>query len=78
MIAANLTITEPRKQQIEFTVPIGTTYEQLVIRSEDNNIHHVSDLKGRTLSVRPNTSFWNYCQRPPKTTRGCHDRSPSG
>jgi membrane-bound lytic murein transglycosylase F len=62
MIAANLTITEPRKQQIEFTVPIGSAFEQLVIRSEENDIHSVSDLKGRILSVRPNTSFWNTAQ----------------
>ncbi|MCF6236687.1 MAG: transporter substrate-binding domain-containing protein [Gammaproteobacteria bacterium] len=58
-IAANLTITKPRKERIDFTVPLAHVKEQLVYRVTDHSpIDNVSQIVGRTIAVRKSTSFW--------------------
>ncbi len=57
LIAANLTITQNRKQKIAFTVPVGQSREQLVSHSEDKSIKKKSDLKNRIISVQKHTSY---------------------
>ena len=58
LIAANLTITESRKELIDFTVPLAHVKEQLVYRATDPPMDNVSQIVGRTVAVRKSTSFW--------------------
>ncbi|MEO2053729.1 MAG: transporter substrate-binding domain-containing protein [Nitrospira sp.] len=57
LIAANLTVTQSRKQHIAFTVPIDHSREQLISHAKDQSIKRPSDLKNRTVSVQKNTSY---------------------
>ena len=56
-IAANLTVTERRRGQVEFTVPVAIVREQLVTRADDERIRDVEDLAGRTVAVHRSSSF---------------------
>jgi membrane-bound lytic murein transglycosylase F len=56
LIAANMRITEQRKEKISFTVPVLFSREQVIARRDDT-IKQLSQLKGRTLSVSPGTSY---------------------
>jgi membrane-bound lytic murein transglycosylase F len=57
VIAANLTITKSRKQEISFTVPIDHSREQLIAHIDDSSIKKKSDLMNRSIAVQKNTSF---------------------
>lgn len=61
LIVANFTVTEERKQQLAFTVPVATIREQLVTRSDDQ-IKELGDLVGREIAVQKSTSFWGTVQ----------------
>jgi membrane-bound lytic murein transglycosylase F len=56
LIAANITITESRKNKVSFTVPIDTVREKLVVRIGDE-IRTPADLVGREVAVRERSSF---------------------
>lgn len=56
LIAANMTVTDKRRQRIDFSVPLTHVREQLIVASE-SEIEKEQDLEGRTLSVNPGTSF---------------------
>ncbi|MDH5232231.1 MAG: transporter substrate-binding domain-containing protein [Gammaproteobacteria bacterium] len=58
IIAANLTITEKRKKQINFTVPVETVDEQLVVRSNEK-ITRKAQLSGRTIAVHRSSAFYD-------------------
>ena len=62
LIAANFTVTDERKQQLAFTVPIATVKEQLVTRADDQ-IKELGDLVGREIAVQKSTSFWGTAQK---------------
>ena len=57
LIAANLTITQGRKEKIAFTVPVDHSREQLITHTEERSIVKISDLKNRTVAVQRNTSY---------------------
>ena len=57
IIAANLTVTEARKNLISFTHPLDYSREQLVARADEKKIRKLSDLSGRTVGVQEGTSF---------------------
>jgi membrane-bound lytic murein transglycosylase F len=57
-IAGNLTVTDERKERVEFTVPVAIVREQLVTRIDDETIESSKDLEGRTVAVRRSSSFW--------------------
>lgn len=59
---ANLTITENRKQDIDFTVPVNYSYEKIIARADDTSLNRLEDLRGRTLFVPMGTSFWETAQ----------------
>jgi len=61
LAAANLTITESRKQQAAFSVPVTIVTEQLITRTGDN-IKSVKELQGRTVAVQKGSSFWETMQ----------------
>lgn len=57
LIAANLTVTEDRKEKILFSVPVAIVKEQIVTRAGDN-VNSPSDLVGRRIAVQESSSFW--------------------
>lgn len=57
IIAANLTITDGRKKNIAFTVPVGQSREQLVSQLNAKKINRLSDLKNKTIAVVATTSY---------------------
>jgi len=59
---ANLTITKSREQQVEFTVPVNYSYEQIITRADDRSLNSLEDLRERTLYVPMGTSFWETAQ----------------
>lgn len=59
LIAANLTVTEARKERIAFSVPVDHVVEQLVVSSRNRSIEGPSDLVGRTVLVERGSSFWD-------------------
>ena len=56
LIAANLTITDERKQHIGFSVPINHARQQIVTRGDDTGIRDINSLKNRTIAVRRGTT----------------------
>ncbi len=57
IVAANLTITKERKEQVAFSVPVTIVTEQLVARSDDN-IKSVKELQGRNVALLKASSYW--------------------
>ena len=59
LVAANLTVTDARKETVAFTVPIAHVREQVVTRADDPHPPKgPKDLSGRTIAVRRASSFW--------------------
>ena len=59
LIAANMTMTEERKAQVAFTVPLAHVREQVVTRAADPKTPAApKDLAGRRIAVRKASSFW--------------------
>lgn len=56
LIAANLTITQSRKEHVSFTVPLTHSRERLVTRIDDNTPNRKS-LNGRSIAFQTGTSF---------------------
>lgn len=61
LVAADVTVTEPRKQMVAFTVPAYRTREHLVVRKGDR-IESFDDLAGREITLRERSSFWRVVQ----------------
>lgn len=57
IVAANLTITGERKEQVAFSVPVTIVTEQLVVRSDDK-IKTVKELQGRNVALLQSSSYW--------------------
>lgn len=55
--AANLTATDDRRKQVEFSVPVSFVREQVVTRHSDVGIGEAADLVGRRVAVRRSSSF---------------------
>lgn len=58
IIAANLTITERRRQAIGFSVPLTTVRQQVLVAAGRDDIVRVEDLAGRRVMVEQGSSFW--------------------
>jgi membrane-bound lytic murein transglycosylase F len=58
VIAANLTVTDERRERIAFSRPLAMVREQVVLRDNTAPIRSASDLVGRTVVVRRSSSFW--------------------
>jgi len=57
IVAANLTITEDRKERVAFSVPVTIVTEQLVVRADDN-IKSAKELQGRNVALLKASSYW--------------------
>ena len=58
MIAANLTITESRRERIAFSVPLTNVRQQVLVSQDRDDIDGIADLQGRRVMVSPGSSFW--------------------
>ena len=65
-IAADITVTESRKEKVAFTVPAHRTREHIVVRAGER-IDSMSDLAGREIAIREQSSFWHIVQRARRT-----------
>ena len=66
LVAADITVTESRKEKVSFTVPAHRTREHIVVRAGDR-IDSMSDLEGREIAIREQSSFWHIVQRARRT-----------
>ena len=58
IVAAAMTITEERGKQAAFTWPYNEVDELVVVRADEDSIASLQDLAGRTVHVRPSSSFY--------------------
>lgn len=58
LIAANLTITEKRREKIAFSVPLTTVRQQVLVAQDEEGIRTIGDLAGRRVMVDRGSSFW--------------------
>ena len=65
-IAADMTVTEQRKEKVAFTVPAHRTREHIVVRKGDR-VESLSDLAGREIAVRERSSFLHAVQEARRT-----------
>lgn len=64
LIAASLTVTPERQSQgVAFSRPYNQVSEILVTRSGDDDLQGPQDLAGRTVVVRPSSSYWESLQK---------------
>ncbi len=63
VIAANLTITEDRRRQIAFSVPLTTVRQQVLVAASQDAIAAPADLVGRRVMVEQGSSFWERLDR---------------
>ena len=61
-VAADITVTEPRRGMVDFTVPVHRMREHIVVRRGDR-IESLGDLAGREIAIRERSSFWHIAQR---------------
>ena len=61
LIAADITVTEQRKEKVAFTVPAHRTREHIVVRKGDR-VESLGDLAGREITIRERSSFWHAVQ----------------
>jgi membrane-bound lytic murein transglycosylase F len=59
LIVANLTVTDARRKQIGFSVPLAHVREKVLVRRDDDSITQVADLNGKTVMVSPSSTFWD-------------------
>ena len=62
LVAADVTVTQARKEKVAFTVPAHRTREHIVVRAGDR-VESMDDLAGRELVIREQSSFWQVVQR---------------
>ena len=62
IIVANLTVTNKRKKQISFAVPLTQVHEQVLVRADQEGISKKRDLASYRVMADPNASFWQSLQ----------------
>ncbi len=61
IIVANMTITPERAKSVQFSDPVGSGVRELVVTSKDvGPITDLDALAGRTLSLRPSSSYFEH------------------
>ena len=73
LIAADVTITGPRKAKVAFTVPAHRTREHIVVRKGDR-VESFRDLVGRKITIREQSSFWHALQHARRVHPGIEVR----
>jgi len=57
LIMASLTVTNRRRKQVAFSVPLEMIREQLVTRTNDSGLEKPEQLSGRRVAVRPSSAY---------------------
>ncbi len=58
-IAASLTITKPRLEQINFSIPYLSVQQRLIYHTDSQKIERIEELAGKTIHIRRGTSYHN-------------------
>lgn len=58
VVAAGLTATDERKAQFAFATPYNKVSELLVVNAKTKGVESLSDLKGKTVTVRKSSSYY--------------------
>jgi membrane-bound lytic murein transglycosylase F len=58
IIAANLTVTDARRERVDFSLPIDHVHEVVLVAESNDDIQSIEDLAGRDVMVDRATSFW--------------------
>lgn len=58
VIAANLTVTDRRRELIDFSVPLTTVRQQVLVASGNPAISNAGDLVGKRVMLDRSSSFW--------------------
>lgn len=58
VIAANLTVTDGRRESIGFSVPLTTVHQQVLVAQDCTDVQATKDLDGKRIMVDPHSSFW--------------------
>jgi len=74
IIAANLTITDTRKEQIQFTVPLAHSIERIVSRIDDKKVTTLKSLNGRTIAFHKKSSYQETIENLKKKQTGIKTR----
>ncbi len=70
IVAANLTITPERLEQVDFSTPVMSDVSEIVVSgSASPPLASLEDLAGRELHLRPSSSYWPSVQRLNETFR---------
>jgi membrane-bound lytic murein transglycosylase F len=72
LIAANLTVTEGRRERVDFSLPIDHVQEVVLVAAENEDIQSIEDLEGRSVMVDRATSFWDSLSALRETHPGIH------
>lgn len=56
IVAAGLTITDERKQSVDFSDPYADATQLIIIKEDNTNINTADDLKGKTIGVQLGTT----------------------
>ncbi|KGY12408.1 amino acid ABC transporter substrate-binding protein [Vibrio tubiashii] len=63
LIVANLTITEPRKEQIDFSAPVLTNIQELLVTHHSiNPLTSLKQLSGKEIWIRASSSYFESLQ----------------
>ncbi|MCJ8274880.1 MAG: membrane-bound lytic murein transglycosylase MltF, partial [Psychrosphaera sp.] len=62
VIAAGLSRTAARQKELQFSFRYNRVSEQLVSHQDNPHINNLEDLKGRTITVRKSSAFWQTAQ----------------
>ena len=70
IVAANLTITSERLEQVDFSTPALSNVSEVVVTGPDAPLlGSIEDLAGREVSLRPSSSYWSSMERLNETLR---------
>lgn len=62
IIAANLSITDSRREKIAFSVPLTNVRQQVLVAQSRDDIAGIEDLAGKRVMLDPASSFWERLQ----------------
>jgi membrane-bound lytic murein transglycosylase F len=63
IIAANLTVTDRRRERMAFSLPLTNVRQQVLVSSTRDDIRGGRDLAGRRVMVDPGSVFWERLAR---------------
>lgn len=58
IVVGNLTVTESRRKNISFSIPLAHVREKVLVRKDDDSINEVKDLDHKRVMVSPTSTFW--------------------